>query len=568
MMEPTRRIATALACAALDPGLRGVLLFGLQPAVLPGLGTWLVGLLHGPTPLLLDGSSDDERLWTRLESVPAGLAVRPGGLASDGPGQVVLVADLAQLSPIERRAAIVTLDGDVAHLERYGLSLTWTPRSRWLAACDRTAATRLSPHLLDRFALRVDATDLASDKLPNPPQAWLQALAEPQSVQLSTEALDHVLGRSTGIRRGLALARLARALAALRLATTVEPEDVAASAELMGLYVNSTWRGLPRPPGEEDSAATDVGPAERTRAAGSKTAISQSEPERLPLLDTDFGGALRTPYPEDEGAAEREPGSLRPEPVARVGGPGRGPRIGVRPAQDVRDLAVTATVLEAARYQALRCDGHWASDHPLHISPLDLRSYRRAGQPGRLLVLLLDHTAKNGWDWYPALAPHLLWAYTRRAAVCVVEVGAAEPRNETRAERFVTTGLLDPRVAQALERPSGRSTPLAHGLDLAIETIRRRLHLGLLSTDNVLFIVATDGRGNVPIAASVAGTPPRFAGSAGVTDALRIARGFHALKHVPTVVIDPGPRANAYLTVRLAEALGARLGPAARPGVG
>ena len=51
----------------------------------------------------------------------------------------------------------------------------------------------------------------------------------------------------------------------------------------------------------------------------------------------------------------------------------------------------------------------------------DLRAYRRQALPERMLVLLLDHTCRHGWDWLPALAPYLQRAYGDRAAVCLVE---------------------------------------------------------------------------------------------------------------------------------------------------
>jgi magnesium chelatase subunit D len=50
-------------------------------------------------------------------------------------------------------------------------------------------------------------------------------------------------------------------------------------------------------------------------------------------------------------------------------------------------------------------------------------SYRRAPQPGHLLVLLLDHTCRaEDWNWLEPLSEYLGWAYVNRALVGVVEV--------------------------------------------------------------------------------------------------------------------------------------------------
>jgi magnesium chelatase subunit D len=179
-----------------------------------------------------------------------------------------------------------------------------------------------------------------------------------------------------------------------------------------------------------------------------------------------------------------------------------------------------------------------------------------------LLVLVLDHTCRaQGWDWYEPLAPYLHWAYVARALVGVVEVGAADPGDgELRATAFRARSLLDPRMPAALERPPGRATPLAHGLILAARMLRHDTQHGSAPVGESTLVVVTDGRANVPLAASESGTLPLGSvGRSGVDDALAAARPIRAMRRVRSVLIDPGLEIHGHLAAVLAEALGAQL---------
>ena len=89
--------------------------------------------------------------------------------------------------------------------------------------------------------------------------------------------------------------------------------------------------------------------------------------------------------------------------------------------------------------------------------------------------------------------------------------------------------------------------------------LRHDTQQGSTAVDEATLVVVTDGRGNVPLAASQLGTPPEFAGRSGVRDALDAARAIRALHRVRSVVIHPGLELHGHLAAMLAEALGARL---------
>ncbi len=614
-MAVTRRVATALACAALDPSLAGILLLDLDPVLIYPLARWLKALLtdapprdaesgeaqpgpvppgSGPLLIQLGPKMAEDTLWERFaltEPAPPenlGFQWRPGRLSGykRDPG-IVVVPDLAWLGMPAARAAITLVGADVVHLERSGVSQLWRPRDRWLAALRSDEVDKVSAHLLDRFTLRVDAEGL---ELPWDPDPDLELPWDPDPLltqkvrnrlgaalpSLSNMAVSRVLSIIApgvpGARRYLALGRLARAMAALAGGLEVLPGHVDSAAELTGLLrqrgTARTWGGGSQNGPEDGRAAPGL--LRQDGGTNGHLPVESDEPaEREFIPEPDRSNS----YPEDA----VQPG--RDAPLLRVGwqrvltGPPRGQPIGTQCALNSSDIAVAATLLKAAHFQRLRCPQHgehYRLPHRLHLEKQDLLSYRRAPQPGQLLVLLLDHTCRtHDWDWYEPLEEYLGWAYVNRALVGVVEVGA-EPDgsaldvvSELRATQFQSRGVLDPRVLAALDRTPGRATPLAHGLALAWELLRRSTQQGGPAVTEAILVVITDGRANVPLAHSKTGTVPVNVGLTGFDDVLKEGRKIQALgqaqRRVRSVVIDPGWQPNGRLAAQLAAELRASL---------
>lgn len=651
-MDVTRRVATALACSALDQSLAGLLLFDLDPAFIYPLANWLKELLKarqpelgepatwdGPPLIPLGPQLAEDTLWERFTIERAdpertedlGFRWRPGRLAryDQEPG-IVLVPDLAELGLPAARAAITLLDADVAHLERSGVDKVWRPRDRWLAALRRVEVDQVSAHLLDRFAVRVDARglelpwhpdadgDLPWDPDPALAQAVRDRLGQPLpglSDQAARRVLRIVDAGAPGARRWLALGRLTRALAALDGDGEARPGHVDNAAELTGLLsrgdpphasggpnglnasnglnatnglnVSNGSRGLNPTSGSSGSKGSN---GSRGPANGSRDGSATPGPLRagggsgeLPVVSagavkSEFIPELaRTAYPEDAVLPSRDAPLLRLGWQRVLTGPPRGQPIGTQRALSGSDIAVAATILNAARFQRLRCPQH--SEHyqrcrQLHLEKVDLLSYRRAPQPGHLLVLLLDHTCRaEDWDWYEPLSGYLGWAYANRALVGVIEVGTPEERppetvteSDLRATRFQARGVLDHRVLAAIDplyRPPRRATPLAHALSLAGELLRRTTQQGGAAVSEALLVVVTDARANVPLAHSKAGTLPERVGRTAFEDSLGEARKIASLdparRRVRSVVIDQGWQPNGHLAVKLAAELGAAL---------
>jgi magnesium chelatase subunit D len=623
-LDVTERVSTVLACVALDPQLSGVLLLDLDPALLFSLAAWLAELIGGPLrddqPPVLDlgGRHTEEALWGRfvlttdradpLHWIPGVLdrhASRPG---------IVMVPDLARLSLPAARAAVSLVGADVAHLESSRQSSTWHPRDRWLATLHRQDVGTVSPHLLDRFSVRVDTAGLESQlrgqrMLASPAPQWQYAVSTGQRPAFSAEAAERVevlvSAGAPGLRRDLALARMARALAGL----AGEPETLASHVDRAAAFIG-IWpaageapansgkppfgpsaphispgapdvRQIPPtgPPAGPNFLEHSAGPHSSTNGNGYIKVAPGDESEQFPMTPaSETSGPAGPqkgdppvpggPYPEDDAMPRRVANPLRFGWQRGKIGPARGYPIGTQVARDLSDIAVVSTLLEALLHQVERCPAHYQEDHPyqkahsLHVRVEDLRSYRRVPWTGHLLVLVLDHTCRAlDWDWLVPLAPYLSWSYATRAQVCVVQVGAAvtdaDPARQLRASEFRVRNLLDPRVEEALEPRPGRATPLAHGLTLAAAILRHDTQQGGAPVTEARLVVVTDGRANVPLSNSQSGIPPEKVGQRAIHDAENAARGIRGLHRVQSVVIDPGPLANGYLATRLAATLAA-----------
>ncbi|MEV2248773.1 hypothetical protein [Streptomyces sp. NPDC049970] len=576
-MDVRERVATALACAAVDPGLAGVLLLDLDPGLAAPLGRWLADLLPGQGGAsVLPSEGTDDELWVTVRpggGNSRGFRMVPGPLHSAGrrPG-VLVVPDLSRSGLATSRAAVATLTAAVAHLERDGQREVWVPGDRWVSGCPAERTARVSRHLLDRFALRIGAAGLkpvpdGQPVLDPPSEAWRQAVSAAHAgglfPRLTRRAADCVLvvlpTISSGTRRDLSLARTARALALLGGDASTKAHHVDAATSLMGIFSVGASRS---PSGQEPCLPASAVPEVEDALGGQgptvnvpqQVRVGKNEPAVMASQDLPFDAA--GPYPEDGLADEREAAPLRLSPHGSAPKTLRGHPIGTMTATTTWDLSLTATAREAAKYQVLRCSNHYVDGaHPLHLTAADLRSHRRATESSRLLVLVLDHTSRRGLDWHPVLSPYLSWAYISRSRVALVEVGAEGDEAELAASMFVCRSLLDRRIVQALDRSPGRATPLAHGLQVAASLLRHETQHGGALVDEALLLVFTDGRGNVPLNASRSLVMPAAVGDRGVQDALEQARRIARLPRVRSVVLHPGSTPQEHLVAQLADAL-------------
>ncbi len=337
-----------------------------------------------------------------------------------------------------------------------------------------------------------------------------------------------------GVRGDIVTARAARALAALAGADEVDEEHVRAAAALALLHrrrhdpldgrapsPDDIDRALddeppPEPPPEpprggpapEDAGRSEQPPAEGGADAPSRERRDAPAPARLPAEALRIAGT---------GSG---PGGRR----ARSSGPGAG-AIDARPAAvDSDDVSIVATL------RARLAQGEDAG----------LREHVRAGRESVLLCLVVDASGSMGARRRlarvkGALLASLREAYERRDRVAIVAFRGSD------AQLLVPPGAPLEAAAEAIRGlPTGGRTPLAAGLALAEQVIRREA--GRDRGQRAIAVILTDGRvadpeGHVRRAAARLG---RAAGAAHVID------------------IEDGP-VRLGLAATLAAAAGARL---------
>jgi magnesium chelatase subunit D len=609
--EPWQAALRVLAASSLHPGLRRLLIFDASADDLEIMAETTKAMLEAATGsavsrVTLAPFHDEDDLWGLGEGLPAGWH-RPGLLVPSDAlkgWRLVVIPDLTVLSLPAARAALQLLETDLGRLERHGQSRSWRSRLSWLAACSSSAIGQVSPHLLDRFPVRLQMgvwrveshvahlrrwlSDPALSQTPQDEtiQELVEALRKsiskdlpPLTAEAIEETIDLLLPwEASGVRRHLGLARLAQALSCLDGETETSPDQVWEAASLMTFFGSEGVRKSSAPPPDTSNlAAVDdpvsAGTEHSTPSTGSiqpgeqQASPSVHQPELLIDASSDLDVepaeevALNlSPFPEDQAPVERFAAPLQ---LAREDSPQRvrrgGAVSGVRSTADPAEVAPVPTLFAAAPFQLLRRRSRGAKVAPFIITAADWRARRRAPCPEDLFVLVLDFTAYGESDWHAALVPYVREAYVRRSAVCLISVGAAGAPCELRAEKVLARNILAPEILAALNRERGRATPLASGLELARETIRDAQYRGRGAILRSQLVVLSDGRGNIPLEASRTGLLSGPVGSQGIFDALQAAARLAALCQVESVVLDPQPRYAAHLVKELAETLEARI---------
>ena len=626
----------SLACAAITPGLQNILLFDSSPKVLRLAAQTTAEMLKEVTgdsviKVILATFEAEDDLWGSLglsgDSQEQPFQWKPGLLVGENKTKqlktqtkptfnidisnrpqvrLVVIPDLTKLSIAAARACVVMMGADVVHLERHGQQQHWRPNVFWLAGCASNEVGMVSPHLLDRFALRLSKRPTKSKTINQRVEEirkWMQWTDEqcldnknqpeptlPIEIRenlkkafqnhptITPEATARILDYSAKMampRREIALARLSLAHARLKGVAEMSTDDVNAAAKMIGLEaVKKTIEKLPpeiyqpvtptkTPQGQTEELKDLI---DKPQPNTENISVPVYEPDKTEYLEST---SLLTvtyppkPYPEDTAPVERELASLRlPTRSFRSKTTNRGPIIGVEKATTFQDIALVRTLLEAAKFQPIRrrvrnltANDEWR----LILSPTDLYSYRRAPVADQMLTLVLDHTCLQNCKWQEELLPYLNWAYVERASMCLIQVGAKNTRNDLQAERVMAHSILMPRINAGLEAERGKATPLAHGLDLALKTLRHTLQHGRSTVREAMLVVVTDGRGNVPLEASHCRHTLAPVGRKGIEDALQVAQRIHGLDGVKAVLLNPQSKEYPELPLELAQALGAKV---------
>ncbi|MDQ6798778.1 MAG: VWA domain-containing protein, partial [Actinomycetota bacterium] len=449
----------------------------------------------------------------------------------------------------------------------------------------------LRPQFLDRFGLSVDVaadTDpgrraeavgrrLAFDAEPaGLAQRWAgdqddlrSGIAAARPVVVTSELTLTVSRLCTDVgaeslRADLVICRAAAALAGLEGRDDVTVEDVRRVAPLAlghrrrrqpfeqpGIDsddVDRSLDGTDSDPGPDPDPDPDPDPGPDT-GSGSGEAAGDSEADQRPDEQEADHGAAASPRPRIA-AADAPTRVVRLEASSAAAGSDgrrstvlgtRGRLVGDRqPDGPVGSVAVAATVRAAATRQG----GVGTISSPF-VEPGDLREAVRERRAGNLVVLVVDASGSMGASRRMeaakgAVMSLLLDAYQRRDRVAMVTFRGDEAEVALRP-----TASVEVARARLAETPTGGRTPLAAGIDAALELATSTGRHD--DAERPLLVVVTDGR-------ATAGPPSTDPVQASQDAAATVRR-----RGVAAVVVDveAGPT-RLGLAAELAQAMGAR----------
>ncbi len=494
-------------------------------------------------------------------TLAAGRPVQRQGLIARATGGVLLLASAERLP------------GDTASLLCGKLDSETPPG---LVALDEGEADEDLPAvLLDRIALRVDLDALRPGRCDAGRDQLSLARGRLPSVRTPLPIADALCSAALSLgvmpmRATMLAGRIARMAAALGGHADVDADDAALAAALV-LSPRATTVPLPAeapapppPPeaGPEQGEQNEAGPPDRTdmrdpeanngHQAG-RDEDREAPPDDLRQTVLDAAAAMLPPHLLD-GAAAPARGSAsaaqgRAGAGAVLGTRGRPltPRPG-RPGQGSR-LALVETLRHAAPWQKPRREavarrtGEAASGRLL-VQVSDLHVTRYSRRPRSTAIFLVDASG--------SAAMHRLAEAKGAIELLLGECYVRRDRVALLAFRGTGTELLLPptgalaRARRSLAAlPGGGGTPVASGLDAAVELACQLRRLG----ETTLIVMLTDGRANV----ARDGTPGRARAE---QDAQASAMRLRAAG-LPALLVDISPRVQPHAQA-LATSMGAR----------
>ena len=527
------RAKTALVLLAVDPvGLGGL---WLRARSGPVRDVWVAGLAAMDLPQRrLHPEIGDEALFGGLDLVAtlqAGSPVVTAGLFA-APAMFVLAMAERCGGGLAARLGRV-LDAPV----------------HCLVALDEgaEAGETLPGGLQDRLALFVDLNGVAwsdTDGLGLDLEAMAVARGRLAAVTVSgevVETLTRVADRLgiASLRAPLLALAVARASAALAGRDAVAEDDVRLAVELVlahrAVQVPSDEEQEPPLPEPEDDTPQDESLRPDDAMTIPDDMLVEAARTALPadLLVALAAGAASRAAKGASGTGAARSGNRRGRPLpSRPGRLGGGARI---------DLVATLRV--AAPWQTVRRAQTGRVVAGVLVWPSDIRVKRFRETSDRVLIFAVDASGSSAMarlaEAKGAVELLLAQAYARRDHVSLLAF-----RGRAAELILPPTRSLVQTKRRLAGLPGGGGTPLAAGLELAMDTAGRAAARGLTPTIALL----TDGRGNI----ALDGSADRVAAEA---DALRMAAGIRR-SAVPTVVIDTANRPQPGLKV-LAGALGA-----------
>jgi len=475
----------------------------------------VAGAVAGERVVTLPQNATWDRVFGAMDipgSLREGKPVFRPGLLKDADGGILLMDDVHLMDRSLVASVFAAAEDGSVPVERDGVSAAYQTRFRVLATLN-PAEGGLSPHLMDRFDLSavcpsIDDPALRKEFLASAirrergtgaggesRREMLLAARRRYMFVLIPEGLSDLiadLGRSlriAGHRGEIALARAARAAAALDGRDQVTLEDVSGTAPLALRHRRRDDPNIPPPreTGEnangengttEGQAGTAPGNASGAEGTSGPAGADQVYPVGEPPLCGDlFVQANASATTGKKGGRQKNANRGR---YIR-------PRI---PSGAISDIAFDATIRAAAPYQRTRPKGELA----IALAVRDLRVRERQHKTGRTILFVVDSSGSMGIGKRMTAVKGAIFSLLRDAYVNRDRVALISFRG-TDAEVLLLPTRSGAVARRRLEDlPTGGLTPLSLGIQETAGLIRKIGQKDIHDEPLVVFI--SDGRAN------------------------------------------------------------------------
>ncbi len=522
----------ALAVALVSPEIRTVLIRGVSGSAkttlvrsVPGtFGKHIVNIPPNTNESQIFGGIDLEK------TVVEGSRHFSEGLLSRANGGILHADDVNLMyRPILNSILESVINGKVL-VERDGISCEYSCDTKFLATMN-ISESELDSHILDKFDICISLETIGNEETryeivkrrisyDTDPESFREAYAVQnekahKTVRKAKERLEFVslsedILRLIGVvcselgieghRGDLAVANASKAMAALDGRDDVSAEDVKKAARICLSHRVSEIPSESKSssdPGKDDAGKKDTGPSAEENAPNNEAGRRDTDMSGEDRGDKVFGmeGTFNV---IDFVSSGNMVCKGRTRCFGKRGDPSKGTRSGryissAMPTSKTTDIAIDASLRVAAPYQRTRRREGVA----LVVEPSDLRQKIREKKSGTAILFLVDSSGSMGARRRMTAVKGAVFALLQESYKNRDKVALISFRKESAEVLLPFTKSVDFAYSKLKEMPTGGGTPLAAAILKAYQEVHKEL-----KTDpgiRCYIILATDGRGNVPM---------------------------------------------------------------------